>query len=142
MRYIFFILLALAGCTTANSGNYAANLRGWVGQNELSLYEGWGTPDSTLYLTPQEKVVTYAKTFAKPIDGQTEPYSNEVYYPAITTDNYGYPSNGTAALLLPSSTARSVPTALTAMTASAAGKNHDTVSPAGNRRLRPLPTVL
>ncbi len=94
MRYIFFMLLALAGCATANSGNYAAGLKEWVGQSELSLYEGWGTPDNTLYLTPEEKVVTYAKTFAKPVDGQTDPYSNEVYYPAITTDNYGYPSNG------------------------------------------------
>ena len=52
MRYIFFMLLALAGCATANSGNYAAGLKEWVGQSELSLYEGWGTPDNTLYLTP------------------------------------------------------------------------------------------
>ena len=94
MRYVFFMLLALAGCASANSGNYAAGLREWVGQSELSLYEGWGTPDNTLYLTPEEKVVTYVKTFAKPVDGQTDADSNEVYYPAITTDNYGYPSNG------------------------------------------------
>ncbi len=94
MRYVILMLLALAGCATANSDNYAAGLKEWVGQSELSLYEGWGTPDNTLYLTPDEKVVTYAKTFAKPVDDETEPYSNEVYYPAITTDSYGYPSNG------------------------------------------------
>ena len=92
MRYVILMLLALAGCATANSDNYAAGLKEWVGQSELSLYEGWGTPDNTLYLTPDEKVVTYAKTFAKPVDDETEPYSNEVYYPAITTDSYGYPS--------------------------------------------------
>lgn len=91
---IVLLLLLLTGCA-ATSANYNAGLKRWVGQPELELYQQWGTPGNVLYLTPDQKVITYTHIdVGGPVNGQSRPYENEVYYPAIDNDGFGYPSDG------------------------------------------------
>lgn len=91
MKFLW-VLLLLCGCA-ATSANYNRGLQRWVGQPEVELYQQWGSPDNVFYLTPDEKVVTFMQVDNGPIAGKTNPYTGEVYYPAITTPNYDYPTN-------------------------------------------------
>ena len=94
-KNLFSVLaLMLAACSTVNSTNYDNELQKWVGASQSELMEAWGHPDNVFYLTPSRYVITYVKIDNGPIDGQTDPYTGEVYYPAIETPNYDFPSNG------------------------------------------------
>ncbi len=88
---VVIILFMLSGCFS-KTGNYASSLQNWVGQPEYVLYQSWGQPENTFYLSGAEKEVTYINASQKAIDGDKEPYSGyEVYYPAISTPDFGFP---------------------------------------------------
>lgn len=94
MRYVsMFLFLLLAAC--AAKPNYNQTLQQYVGVSEVTLQEEWGVPNNMLYITPDEKVVTYLKIDNGPIGGNTEPYAGEVAYAPIATPNYGIPQHNT-----------------------------------------------
>lgn len=94
---IMSLLAVLAACST-DSANYNRQLQGWIGASQGMLMAEWGTPDNIFYLTPNKYVVTYLKVDNGPIGGKTDPYTGEVYYPALDTPNYDFPSNGANSL--------------------------------------------
>ena len=89
VRIIFF--LVLAACA-GRKMTYAETLEPWLGQSEERLQQSWGYPYKTFYLTPSRKIITYLKFSTRPIDGDTEPYSYEVWYPAISIPDFGFPN--------------------------------------------------
>lgn len=90
---LILCLLLLSACVS-NTAAYDAEMQNWVGLSQETLYESWGNPNSVMYVSPNEKVVTYLQVDNGPIDGNTEPYEgSEVEYSAIATPNYGFPSN-------------------------------------------------
>lgn len=98
MKKIFFLcgLLFLSACAS-HTEPYGQSLQEWVGRPEFVLQETWGTPDNEFYVTPEEKVVTYVSYSNKPVNGDSEPYAGyEVYYPAISTPDFGFPDNSSS----------------------------------------------
>lgn len=92
MNKLFLIglfLLGAAGC--ASYPTYGETLQPWIGQSEERLQQAWGIPANIFYVTPNKKIVTYIKFASKPMNGETEPYAGEVYYPAIATPDFGFP---------------------------------------------------
>ena len=89
-----FSVLALMFLTAAcqSSLSYGETLRPWIGQSEERLQQSWGLPHNVFYITPNEKVVTYLQFSTRPRNGETDPYRNEVYYPAIATPDFGFPN--------------------------------------------------
>lgn len=85
------ILTFLIGACQTGGLTYGDTLRPWIGQPEGLLQQSWGIPHDVFYVTPNEKVVTYLEFSTKPLNGDSEPYRNEVYYPAIATPDYGFP---------------------------------------------------
>ena len=53
---VVIILFMLSGCFS-KTGNYASSLQNWVGQPEYVLYQSWGQPENTFYLSEAEKEV-------------------------------------------------------------------------------------
>ncbi len=90
MRKFWLLILLLAGCQT-NGGSYSDTLQSWVGQSEERLLQSWGMPQNVLYVTPQEKVLTYVQFSNQPRGDNPNPYPDEVYYPAIATPDFGFP---------------------------------------------------
>ena len=88
------VAIFLTSCSSSTP-TYQSAMQQWVGSSSETLYEYWGTPSSEIYLSPYTKVVTFTKTQAQPINGNTEPYAGiEVAYQAIDGENYGsYLSN-------------------------------------------------
>lgn len=89
---VFFVLL-LAACATKPT--YDQTLQQYIGVSEMTLQEEWGIPNNMLYVTPNEKVVTYLRIDNGPIDGNTEPYAGEVAYGPIATPDFGAPQHNT-----------------------------------------------
>ena len=83
-------LILLSACTTEQN-SYQQQLQSWVGMSQEALYDSWGEPNNIIHPTPDSTVVTYIKYYDSPIDGNTEPYADEIAYSAISTDNYGLP---------------------------------------------------
>lgn len=91
---LILCFLLLMGCVSEQA-SYNERLQNWVGMSQETLYESWGTPSNELYVTPNEKVVTYLQTDENgPINGNTQPYQGyAVQYSAIETPDYGFPTN-------------------------------------------------
>lgn len=78
----------VAACSNingVNSTNYLSELQRWVGRSEQQLYTSWGEPAEVIYVTPEEKVVTYITTSS---NGTPEPYENQFYYQGIAGDDF------------------------------------------------------
>lgn len=84
-------LLALVSCKSAEPG-YGSTLRPWLGQSQEKLQQAWGLPHDVFYITPERKVWTYLEVSSKALNGVENPYTNEVYYPAIAMPDFGFPS--------------------------------------------------
>jgi len=91
---LILCVLLLMGCVSDHNA-YNTQLQNWVGMSQEMLYESWGTPNKELYLSPNQKVVTYIQIDEDgAIDGDTTPYQGyEVQYNAIATPDYGFPSD-------------------------------------------------
>lgn len=93
MRIMIFLFL-LVGCTSSQT-SYNQQLQSWMGISEEILVSEWGNPNNVTYITPNRKLLTYVKIEDGPIDNNMQPYAGtEVYYPAIETPTYGFPTNG------------------------------------------------
>lgn len=84
-------LILLAACRSSMP-TYAETLQPWIGQSEEKLLQAWGAPHRVLYLTQQQKVWIFLEVSSKAIDGRNNPYSDEVYYPAVAMPDFGFPS--------------------------------------------------
>lgn len=72
----FFCLLA--ACSMFKGGDsYSEQLQQWLGRPEYQLYQVWGYPAQSFYVTPYEKVAVYVRTSAS---GHSNPYDNQLYY--------------------------------------------------------------
>ncbi len=90
MRKFWVLILFLTACHTG-SQNYADTLQPWLGQSEERLFQSWGLPQNVFYITPSQKVLTYVQYSANSADGNN-PYSAEIYYPAIDNTEWGVPT--------------------------------------------------
>ncbi len=94
MKKRYLIICALLSACSAHTRPYSDTLEMWVGQPEYVLQQTWGAPNNEFYVTPEEKVVTYISYSNQAVDGNKEPYAGyEVYYPAISTQNFGFPND-------------------------------------------------
>ena len=91
-RFLIPVFMFLAAACQTNGLSYGDTLQPWIGQSEERLQQSWGIPHNVFYVTPNEKVVTYLQFSSHPRNGETDPYRNEVYYPAIATPDFGFPS--------------------------------------------------
>ena len=86
-KYVtYFICLIIISCA-GNNISYSDELQPWIGQSEERLFQSWGYPRNSFYVTPQEKVITYLH-FSKHPQGY-QPYSNIIAYSAIATPDIG-----------------------------------------------------
>ena len=83
------ILLLLSGCVSYNAVNYENQLNPFVGVSSQQLIRSWGTPANVQPVSANEEIYTYIDVTNAPNGGDTDPYSDEVYYPAIATSSYG-----------------------------------------------------
>lgn len=87
MRNLFVlpILCLIAACSVFRGGEtYSSQLQQWIGHSEYQLYQAWGYPMQSFYVTPYEKIVTYVKTSNY---GQRNPYDNQLYYQGMDSEN-------------------------------------------------------
>ena len=91
--FLILCIMFLSGCTSVGSNAYEQQLQNWVGMSQEALYYSWGEPDNEIYPSPGVKVVTYVKNFDGLLDGETEPYANQINYSAIDA-GYGSESGG------------------------------------------------
>lgn len=84
-------VLILSACAKAQP-DYGATLQPWIGQSQERLQQAWGIPHDVYYITPRQKVWTYLEVSSKALNGENNPYPNEVYYPAIAMPDFGFPT--------------------------------------------------
>ena len=86
MKKIFVLSFwcLLAACALGGSATYSEQLQQWVGRPEYQLYQEWGAPIQSFYVTPYEKVVTYVRTSGY---GSNNPYSNQLYYQGMDPED-------------------------------------------------------
>ncbi len=89
LRYLCWGLLLLITACRFHRMTYADTLQPWLGQSEERLFQSWGHPYNTIYITPEQQVVSYIKFASDPMNGERDPYSYEVAYNAIETPDYG-----------------------------------------------------
>ena len=94
LSVLLLMFLSSCGAGRVNSANYNNRLQSWIGASQGMLTAEWGQPDNVFYLTPDKYIVTYIKMDNSPVDGKSDPYTGEVYYPALETPNYNFSSNG------------------------------------------------
>jgi len=86
MKKIIFFMLLLCGCASKTIWSgiaYSDELKKYVGQNEISLYQEWGAPDNVIAISPYNKVVSYTEYYAEPQGGQILPYAQNIDYKAM-----------------------------------------------------------
>ncbi len=90
LRKVFLpVIFLMATACIGQSMTYGETLQPWIGQSEERLQQSWGYPYNVFYVTPNQKVISYIKFASRPIDGDSEPYSYTVAYPAINTPDLG-----------------------------------------------------
>lgn len=92
-KLLMLLIFLAGGCVPKHDiATYQSKLSAWIGKSEYQLYAEWGYPKVTYSVGPDTFIVTYIKSYNEPVDGNTEPYTDEVYYPAAAqTPAYGLP---------------------------------------------------
>lgn len=91
---LFMAMFMLASCVSKpNSAHYEDELSAWVGQRENALYAEWGYPNVRYSVGPDAVIVTYIKLYNEPIDGDAEPYADNMTYSAMRVPSYGLPTS-------------------------------------------------
>lgn len=88
---VFAAVIMLASCQRSHQ-NYGATLQPWIGQSQERLQQAWGMPYDVYYITPRQKVWTYLEVSSKALNGENNPYTGVVYYPAIAMPDFGFPA--------------------------------------------------
>lgn len=87
------ILTFIVSCAAKPSpARYEDELSAWLGQSEENLYAEWGYPNTTYSAGPNSFIATYLTRYNEPIDGDTEPYANNLSYEAMSVPSYGLPT--------------------------------------------------
>lgn len=90
---LFGGLLLVASCASQpTSARYEDELSAWLGQSEEALFAECGYPNTTYSVGPDSFVATYIKVYHEPIDGDTEPYADNMTYSAMQVPSYGLPT--------------------------------------------------
>ena len=96
MKKIFtlacFVFCLSACATQPTAARYEDELSAWIGQSEDNLYAEWGYPNTTYSAGPDGFVATYIKLYREPVDGDTEPYADDMTYSAMQVQSYGLPT--------------------------------------------------
>lgn len=96
MKKIFtlacFVFCLSACATQPTAARYEDELSAWIGQSEDNLYAEWGYPNTTYSVGPDGFVATYIKLYREPVDGDTEPYADDMTYSAMQVPSYGLPT--------------------------------------------------
>lgn len=96
MKKIFtlacFVFCLSACATQPTAARYEDELSAWIGQSEDNLYAEWGYPNTTYSAGPDGFVATYIKLYREPVDGDTEPYADDMTYLAMQVPSYGLPT--------------------------------------------------
>ena len=87
--FLLVMMIMVSSCQKAPQ-NYGFTLQPWLGQSQQRLQQAWGIPYNIFYITPNKKVWTYLEVSSHALSN--DPYSNEVYYPAISMPDFGYPT--------------------------------------------------
>lgn len=83
-------ILLIAGCHIMSPAvSYEQKLRPWVGKSAEELYDTWGTPNQTTQINDNTIMVTYNEVTNSPIDGDFEPYADELNYEALAVPSFG-----------------------------------------------------
>ncbi|MBQ7284942.1 MAG: hypothetical protein IJW72_01640 [Alphaproteobacteria bacterium] len=91
-KFLFFATFLFLTSCQGSTLNYGSTLQPWIGQSQERLQQAWGLPHDVYYITPEQKVWTYLEVSSEALNGADNPYSNEVYYPAISMPDFGFPS--------------------------------------------------
>ncbi len=96
MRKIWSLLLVLvivSGCSwfKMSKNTYSTKLGDWIGKNAQLLYDKWGFPQHTTPVDANTYILTYFASEDEPIDGNLEPYADDLSYDAMSVPNYGLP---------------------------------------------------
>ena len=82
------LLCAFILTACSSTPGYNEQLESWVGVSEEHLVDNWGMPDSTFTLDADTRVLTYVEYDG---EGDREVYSEQIYYPAISGQNFPGP---------------------------------------------------
>lgn len=83
-------IFLIAGCHIMSpDASYEKKLQPWVGKSAEQLYDTWGTPNQTTQISDNQIMVTYNEVTNSPIDGDFEPYANELNYEALAVPSFG-----------------------------------------------------
>ena len=83
-------ILALAACNVMSPAtSYEQKLSSWVGKSAEQLYDAWGTPNQSTQIDDNTIMVTYTEVTNSPIDGDFEPYADELNYEALAVPSFG-----------------------------------------------------
>ena len=83
--FVFAMLFLLTACSVFGTReSYSDQLQSWIGRSEYQLYQSWGYPQQSFYVTPYEKIVTYIRTTT---GNNANPYSNQLYYQGMEPDS-------------------------------------------------------
>ena len=85
------LLCAFILTACSSTPGYNEQLESWVGVSEEHLVDNWGMPDSTFTLDADTRVLTYVEYDG---EGDREVYSEQIYYPAISGQNFPGPNRG------------------------------------------------
>ena len=83
------LLCAFILTACSSTPGYNEQLDSWVGVSEEHLVDNWGMPDSTFTLDADTRVLTYVEYDG---EGDREVYSEQIYYPAISGQNFPGPN--------------------------------------------------
>ena len=70
---------------------YEQKLGDWIGKNAQMLYDRWGLPQHTTPVDANTYILTYFSSETEPVDGNFEPYADDLSYDAMSVPNYGLP---------------------------------------------------
>lgn len=85
---IIAAFLGLCACMSPSVA-YEQKLQQWVGKSAEQLYDSWGTPAQTTPIDDNTIMVTYNQVTNSPIDGDFEPYADELNYEALAAPSFG-----------------------------------------------------
>ena len=88
---IIAALIFLTGCGSIMSPTtaYQQKLSRWMGRSAEELYDTWGYPPQTTQINNDTIMVTYNQVTNSPLDGDFEPYADELNYQAMSVPSYG-----------------------------------------------------
>lgn len=91
--WLLTICVLMAGCRHEPTvAAYQGELNGWIGKSEEDLYASWGYPNTSYSVADDTFIATYIENFNTPVQGDADPYADEMVYSAMKTPTFGLPT--------------------------------------------------